>query len=228
VAALDRELKTSTFSLGKIKNNESLVSFTSFSNNDAIKWIIREVNKTKKQISYDVAQNLQYSVGNDAAILKNEIDKLIAYVDDENTIKNKDIESISTKSVNYSVFNMTDALLSLNINEAIKIAKNLLKNGEAEYMLFAMLLREFRISYYIKALLSENVNTNEIQKIVEIPPFAINKRINIIKKYSLNILLSAYQYCINTDYLFKSGQISQIGITERSIFGINCLLKKDK
>ena len=33
-----------------IINNESLVSFTSFSNNDAIKWIIREVNKTKKQI----------------------------------------------------------------------------------------------------------------------------------------------------------------------------------
>lgn len=208
-----------------IIDNDSLVSFTPLTNNDSIKWITREVNKSKKQISYDAAQKLQYSVGNDAAIFKNEIDKLIAYVDNADSINQTDIDNISSKSINYSVFNMTDALLSLNINNAIRIAKNLLKNGEAEYMLFAMLLREFRISYYIKSLVREKVNINEIQKIAEIPSFAVNKRLDIIKKYSLNVLFDAYQYCINTDYLFKSGQISQTGITERSIYGIVALLK---
>lgn len=207
------------------KNN--IVNFNPFSEAEAQKWIIAAANKAEKNLSYENAQKIVFKCGNDAATLKNELDKLIAYNMISDEITSESIEKICSSSISYSAFNMTDALLAGNIKQAISILKKLLQDGENEYMLFAMLLREMRISYYIKVLHHEGNNTRDISEICGVMAFAVEKRLKLLRKYRLFDIKKAYKYCIDSENEIKEGRISQIGIAEKTLTTIFYILNKN-
>lgn len=207
------------------KNN--VVNFKPFTDSEAQKWIISEAKKENKILSFQNAQKIIFKCGIDAATLKNEIDKLIAYNLESDEITAESIDDICSSSISYSAFNMTDALLAGNIKQAISILKKLLKDGENEYMLFAMLLREMRISYYIKSLYKEGNSIQDISKICSLMLFVVEKRLKAIKKYSLSDIKKAYKYCIESENTIKEGKISQTGIAERTLTAIFAILCKD-
>lgn len=207
---------------------ERIVSFAPFKEQEAQDWVINTARKEGKLLSRVNAQKLILKCGVDASTLKNELDKLIAYNIDVNEISSESIDYISINSISFSVFNMTDSLLLGNVQQAISILKALLKNGENEYMLFATLLREMRLCYYIKALNKEGKGTQDISKICNIMGFAVDKKLKALKNYRFYDIKQAYQYCIDSEMAIKEGKISQDGIAERTLLGIYIKLNKLK
>jgi len=203
---------------------QHIYTFERFKKEEAVQWILAQTKKSKKTMDRQTAEKLNLAVGNDAAVLRNELDKLIAYSDDRDEITSDAVDAVASKSISYSVFNMTDALLGGEVKRALEILKSLIKNGENEYLLFAMLVRECRINYYIKALHLQRKNQEEIAAISDTRSFAIQKRLSVLARMKLNQLWAAYQYCMDTELAVKEGKMSQEGLAERVLVGIFTVL----
>ncbi|MDY5731313.1 MAG: DNA polymerase III subunit delta [Eubacteriales bacterium] len=200
-----------------------IYSFLPFKKEEASKYLIDQAKLQNKTLSKAVADQIQLAVGNDAASLKQELLKLFAFCED-GEITSQAVSAITSKSVGFSVYQMTDALLAGQMKQALDIQKQLLKNGENEYMLFAMLLRECRLNYYTKILALARKSIDEIAKITDSRDFAVQKRLNHLYKLQLSAILKAYRYCIDTDLAIKEGRMSQTGIAERTLIGIYAIL----
>lgn len=203
---------------------EFCYAFDTFKEEEALPWLSSKAKQAGKSLDKPTALRLIEAIGLDAGVLKNEMDKLIAYTGEEEQITEEAVERLASKSVSFSVFQLGEELLVGQIKKALLILQNLINNGENEYMIFAMLLRECRLNYYYKALQIERKNPADIAKLTESNPYGVSKRLPKLAKLSLTKLMDAYRYALDTDLAMKEGRISQEGLTQRALVGIYTVL----
>ena len=77
-------------------------------------WCIRALRRMGKRLSGENAARLVFTVGRDAALLRQEMDKLCAYLGERGEIAAEDIDQICTRSTECTVFQMVDAQVAGN------------------------------------------------------------------------------------------------------------------
>ena len=82
-----------------LNGEQAVVDFSPMTELDAIDWIIRSMRALGKKMSNAVAERFLFAVGSDAALLKQEIEKLTDYVGDRDTITADDIAVITAQSL---------------------------------------------------------------------------------------------------------------------------------
>ena len=208
-----------------LKKEEAIVSFSVLSDQEAIRWVERSLSKKEIAVTTQVAQKLVFTVGRDMALLKQEMDKLLSYIQDRKVITTNDIDAICTKSTECTVFEMVDAQIMGKSIVTRALLKNMLRNGESPFGILSMFLRQYRILYQLRALLATNANQSGYASLLGIPPFAVRKTKEHALRYSQEKLLSVYRYLLQQEYALKSGGESQEACVENAILHISALLK---
>ena len=108
-----------------------------------------------KRLSGENAARLVFTVGRDAALLRQEMDKLCAYLGEREEIAAEDIDQICTRSTECTVFQMVDAQVAGNNDTAFALLGDMLRSGEDRVGILAMLLRQYRILYHMRCLMDE-------------------------------------------------------------------------
>ncbi len=106
-----------------------------------------------KRVGLDAAEVLVRAVGYDLRRLSVEIEKVISYTGDEETLSRDEIQEVMSTSAPTSVFDLLDALGSRDCRTALRLLARLVDEGESIHGLHAMSVRHVRNMLSTRALL---------------------------------------------------------------------------
>lgn len=208
-----------------LKKNAWIVDFSPMGDAECQRWVIRSLSQKGKSITADTASYLIFTVGKDAALLTQEMEKLVSYSDQEEITRDA-IDTICIPSTECTVFQMVDAQVAGNLSKTFQLLNQMLKNGEERMAVLAMLLRQYRIMYHLKCLSEEGTPSSQWGALVGIPPFAVTRTLQQTKPYSRKHLKAAYDYLTDTELRLKQGLLPQNGCAENAILALQKILNE--
>lgn len=193
-----------------VKKDATLVEIDRLNNKELKSFIGRRFIKNKKKISnqyideiIDRFSYLTYNSEIDLFEVVNSVDKIISNSTEE-VITKEDIADQLDQVLNLNIFNLTDAISSKNLKEAMNIFLAMERTGEDLFMIYHMLIRQFRILTAVKSLSQANFNDSFIMKSAKIGSFELRKAKANIRNYSLDELIDINDRLLDMEIRSKS------------------------
>ena len=128
---------------------------------DASEWVKDALTAWKQRIDPPALKLLLSRAGTELRRLQVELDKLSLLVGDGGIIRLADVELLTPKLAEESVFHLTDAVAARNAKQALAILRELLEEQmEQPYRIFPLLIRQFRMVWQTKVLLDAGWRPN--------------------------------------------------------------------
>lgn len=202
----------------KIDAMGGVVSFEKQTEETLVKWIGLELKNAGKEIQRSAAQHLLHVVGTDMTRLQGEIGKLAAYAGERTAVLLEDVEKVCSKNIEYRVFDLTDSLIAGDAGRSVGLMNALLREGEQRLALLALLQRQYRHLLFLRILQEGGAHRSDIARTLGLSPYVVGKLWPAAVQQTVGELLSACELCTDTEYLVKSGQITEEGCLERVVF----------
>lgn len=170
-------------------------------------WVMREVQKHGKKISKESAEFLVSMCDPGLENIKNELDKLCDY--SENEIFKSDIEKVVAKPINVVIFELTDALMNKKRDHAMSILLRLKENRESAFNVLYLLSSTFDKMLQAKLLLDDGYPYNTISTKMKLSPFIAKKYIEGGKGFNRDFLVDRVCKTANFDMAIKQGEIDE-------------------
>ncbi|MFR4986878.1 MAG: DNA polymerase III subunit delta [Lachnospirales bacterium] len=200
---IDKKLKI----FKTISNMGTFHKIDILSENELVNWILNIFKDNNKNISAKEAIYIIRNIGFNMEILLNEINKLISFKGSSTKITINDIDNICTKSIESKIFDLINFMSNKDMDNAIKIYKNLIVNKTSPFVILNMISRQFRIILQTKYLYNKNYSINNIVSELELRDFIVKEAIKQSKNFSIKILLQAINECLEIDNNIKTGKI---------------------
>ncbi len=189
----------------KLVTHAREISFVLPKGNNIVPWICKEVKKCGKSIRHDAAVLLKELKEGDTPVLRNEIDKLVTYVDGRSVLTREDVEKLVGGSVSHSVFEFVDALSRRNAKEALAAAKELFETKKAIPEILGMIGWHFRRIKKAQRLLEQGASGRKASVRCNVPPFYIERFIKEIRSFRKGEIKKNIARLVDTDYSIKRG-----------------------
>ncbi|MEH7459921.1 DNA polymerase III subunit delta [Bacillus sp. JJ1127] len=164
---------------------------------EAATWILNYVKDKHIQISNDLVQELIVSVGCDLRCLKNEIDKLYVYSNGKKEITMEAITAVTVRSLEQSIFNLSEYLLIQDTDKAIALFNELILKKHNPIQILATLIYKFDMIFKIKVLQSDT-KEKDLVGILGCHPYVLQKSKEQLKEYNLSAVDLGNILCILT------------------------------
>jgi DNA polymerase-3 subunit delta len=160
------------------------------------------------EINNPAAQLLASYLDEDPRLAKSEINKLLTYVDFSRAVNEDDVQALVADVRQGDVFEMVDAIGYGDGENALKMLRRLLEDGEA-LPLFGMIVRQFRLLIQVRELLDENPgrSPDEMADEIGVHPFPIKKITPQAKHFNLPQLKKIYKQLSDLDQSIKTGRL---------------------
>ena len=200
-----------------VKKTGGVVTFASLKGAELTRFVTDAFKKAGKECDERTAEFLIFTVGDDAGLLTNEIQKIADYTGDRPAVLSSDVSALATPSTECTVFQMVDAVVTGQRNRAFTLLRNQLLNGTDRMAILAMLLRQYRLLQHIKIMQYEKCGGDYIRTALGVPPFAVEQYLRQAAGYTGGQVRNAVRICFDMEYAVKSGRIQQEGAVESVI-----------
>ena len=229
---------------GKIINFNKVKADKKTSQNELFSKIKEYLEKYNKTISFDAMEYITATVGSDSGRLYNELDKIIAYTGNSNTIKLEECKTICSKTFDMASWTFAEAISSRNKKEAFLSLNILLdkvnddsRNSRELSMLYtaARKIKDILkvksaaenvkingpVSYQRFQNIIENGNKNTIPEIfTSIHPYRAYKLYEQSLKFNEDFLSDIFTQLLNANIDLVSGALNQRLVMENLIVRI--------
>ena len=154
-------------------------------------------------------------------VIRNELDKLIAYCMDVPRITLKDVNEICISNPEDDVFQMIECIARGQKSKAIHLYHGLLDRKEPALKILFLIARQFDILLKIKLCVREGKTDEQTAEITGIRSWLVKKYREQSDRYSYEQLRTIVDKCQEMDYKFKTGQISDTIAVELLIVEIS-------
>ncbi|MBU1097274.1 MAG: DNA polymerase III subunit delta [Bacteroidetes bacterium] len=127
-------------------------------------WIVREAKRLNMKISQENAAVLVDLIGENKALVEMNLLKFTNYIEKNAEITPETIDKLTSLTKEYNVFNLQDSIGIGNKAEALKIAYNLIDNGNEAIYIVTMLTKYINTVARSIELSSLNLNENQAAK----------------------------------------------------------------
>lgn len=147
-----------------------------------------------------------------------ECEKLVAFVGDRTEIQEKDIEEIVTRSIEYQVFELTDALAKKNSSKVYTILKDMESKKDEYKMLPALIFSHFRRLFHVA--INQGLSNLEISKMLGVKEYAVKMSMSQARLFSKSALKKINELCADVDFDLKTSNISLNNAIELIVLSI--------
>jgi len=170
-------------------------------------WILNEARKQEGRFSPQAAAALAALTGSDTGLARQEIIKLLTYVDRKRAVSLEDVQEAAAPGGEADVFSMVDAMALGDAPAALRQLGKLLE-GQDTISLFGMIVRQFRLLILTKEAILEGVlDKGVLAKRLGTTPWVAEKMLFQAKGYSLSGLEEIYHRLLEMDRQMKTSQI---------------------
>ncbi len=178
-----------------------------------VTFLARILAKEKKQIREDDAKYFISLVGDELFQIKNEAEKLICYLGEENVVTREAIDAIVTQQVQDKIFDMVTALAQKNQTKALAYYNDLILLKEPPMHILYLIVRQYRILVIMKSMRAQRKADADIAKCAGVPPFSLRRYDGQLRIYDLLQLEDCLKKAIKLEEEIKTGKIGdQIGL----------------
>ena len=171
------------------------------------KWIKGLFNAENKEITGDAVTCLLDRTGASMNLIKQEIEKLVTYVDNRPVIEKQDVEAVCSTQTVSRIFEMISAIGEKNQQKALKLYYDLLTLKEKPMSILFLIVRQFNGILQVAQGLSQGKNNSSLAKEIGIQPFLVGKYGSCARKFTPEILYSALKDCAQVEEDVKSGKL---------------------
>jgi DNA polymerase-3 subunit delta len=192
----------------------------SASGEELVDWVVKKSKKMSMIFSPDNAKALIEIAGENKALLEIQLQKMQNFIGDKEEISYDDIKKISSKTKEYSIFELQDALGKGEKSKALEIAFNLLDAGEEIIFIINMLAKFVLSIAQITELIKSNISDYEAPKLAGI---SYGYYMNCKKATFLmsdKKLLNSSRALLNADLSVKTGSMDHKSIMSVLIAGM--------
>lgn len=201
----------------KLLKQNSAIEFSYLSEDKMINWTVSLFKTMGKIISPHDAKYLIDITQDGMTSVKREAEKISAYTDGKVAITRQDINDVTVPVVENRVFDMVDALLSKNTQQALKMLNDLLILKEEETRILGAISSNADKLLTVKLMSEDKIEKTIIASKTKIAPFIINKYISLSSKYNSNDLKNLLSECVEIDRQFKQNRCDKTVILQTFI-----------
>lgn len=196
-----------------LKSQNAIVDFEKLSKIDLEKWIGRRLKLAQKRTTTRVVEQFIRDTlyieneNKNMEMVDNELNKIIDYVGEKDTITLEDVEAVMPKLVEDNIFKMIDYAMAGNKGAALKMLNQFYLEGEGPFGVFGLLLRQIRIMLMVKILAEKRMSPDIIAKQAKLAPFIVKKVLQNGRRYQIMGLKETMIAAADLDLKMKIGQI---------------------
>lgn len=184
------------------------VEFKEQTDETLARWIGMRIRKEGKGMS-QAAYNLFISkTGTDMENIDKELEKLICYCMDKDTIEVSDVEAVTTEQTTSKVFEMVDAIASHKQRHALDLYYDLLALKEPPMRIMYLISRQFQILMTVKAMTNKGFGNKDIASKAGCPEWAVRKYQAQCRAYTLEELKCAVKDGVSYEEAVKTGRMN--------------------
>ena len=182
-------------------------------------YVTKIFSDNKKRITYNQIKNILSLCENDTDSVLNEVNKLLLYKLDSDTITDEDIEKVISKNSEKEMFKLNDAVMNHNIPKMLESTKTLVSSGVDEVVIIDYLSKQFRTLYQIKVM-SKDTGAQTITSRLSINPFVFKKMLDVVGKFSEEKLLNIIYKLSDADISIKVEGLDKSKVLENFYLSI--------
>ena len=171
-------------------------------------WIFQILKRENRKITKGAMELLLSSVGDDMELIKNELDKLIAYTEGREGIVPADVEAVCSVQITGKIFDMITNIAEGRQKAALDEYYDLLALKEPPMRILFLIARQFNQLLSVKELMSTGKGKDEIAKKVGLQPFVAGKVMTQARAFSGEKLRSYVEKCVSCEEAVKTGRLN--------------------
>ncbi|KPL01732.1 MAG: hypothetical protein AMJ73_10040 [candidate division Zixibacteria bacterium SM1_73] len=181
-------------------------------------WIEAKAREYGKKVERKALQILHNYVGNNLSDLANEIEKLVRYLGDRESINPSDVESVVGLSRTYNKFQLIDCVGERDCKKALEILKNLFLSGEKPGTVIYWLTEH--IEKLIKAKSFHPQKGESLASILKVHPYFAQKYPRQAENFSQDELEKGLVMLYQTDVDLKSSRMPDKILMELLVYNL--------
>lgn len=190
----------------QIKKNATVVEMNSFSEEETVGWIKEKAKQENIEIEEEAVLELMKKTAGNLMVMNKEIDKLCTYVGSGNIITVQTVHELVFRSLEQNVFELIDAVVKKNAEEAFRIYYDLIKMNEEPVKILSLLAQQFRLLLQVKELAKSGYGQAQIAQNLKVHPFRIKLAMQKSRSFQEEELQNILKSLAETDYEIKSGK----------------------
>ena len=180
---------------------EEIKNYSNIELINKINLLFKENNcKTERTIPNQIIE----TVGNNFYNIKNEIDKLVCYVDKNEIITEEIFNKVVVSNVEEDVFKLINYQTEGNTKKAHELYRNLIKQNTPEQKILILLYKNYKRLYKVAIALKNNINITKAAKLTNNQLWLEPKLINQAKKIGIEKLNNILKTLIKLDEKSKT------------------------
>lgn len=185
-------------------------------------WIVRHTkDEYSAEIETNAAAALASVVDKDLRAADSEISKLVAYVNYQRPINERDVVMFTPYVAEANIFEMVDAIGRQDGKTAMTIAQQLLNEGNEPLSLFGMINRQFRLLILAREYIDERGNSDGMAKAIGVHDFVAKKLSGQARQFDgIATIEGIYHKLVDYDFQIKTGKMSDEMALEVFIAGV--------
>lgn len=182
-------------------------------------WAARYLARAGKKITPSTMDHFLDMVGNDMENVKNELDKLISYVGDDDVVDRRAVDTITTVLPEDRVFQMVDAITDRRVKEAVRLYKDLLALKVSPTLILYLIAKRYNQLLSVKSLMNAGKRKGEIAKALNIREYPAGKLMTQARPLQSAALLGMVRKCVEYEERVKTGDLNERMAVELLICG---------
>lgn len=184
------------------------ISFETQSEQTLTKWIMGRIKRENKNISNQAFQAFLEKTGSDMENIDKELEKLLCYTMQKDSIELTDVEMITTEQVTNKIFEMVDSIALHNQKKALDLYYDLVALKEPSMRIMYMITRQFNILLTVKTMSGHGFSNKEVAAKAGCPEFAVRKNLGQCKNFSVAQLKEAIRDGVELEEAIKTGRMN--------------------
>lgn len=195
--------------LYKIVKEKGIAAQIDEQSREALRGVIGSfLKKEGKKATLETADLILDKTGNNMGLLRVELEKLVTYKMDSDTITNEDVEAVCSRNVEDRIFDLIDAISDKDAKKAMDLYYDLIALKEPPIKLLALMERQYNQLLQIKLLRDAGEQQADIAEKCGINKYFIGKYMTRASRYSADQLRDIFERTVQTDEDIKMGRIS--------------------
>lgn len=203
--------------LKTLEKNFEIVDCNRLNTDFIFPFVVAELKKSSKTISKDACECLCNYSNCDLAKIINELTKLTSYIGDRETITIDDVKLLVNKSVEFQIFELTEALAKKNETKVYEIL-SVLKTRKDEFRgLTSLIFKHFRRLFMVSISTEPRA---EVAKMLGVHEYAVTKSQEQARLFTKKQLKEINDICHKIDFDTKQSNMTPENAVEYLILKI--------
>ena len=192
----------------QVKKSGRIVCFERQNDEILMRWVGGRLKKEGKAMTREAYQRFITKTGNDMENIDRELEKLICYCMDRDTIEEEQVEAICVEQTENKIFEMINAISEKRQKQALDLYYDLLTLKEPPMRILFLILRQFQKLMLIKELTGQGTDSRTIASKAGMPEFAVRKNQRMAGNFTMRQIREAIEDGVEFEESVKSGRMN--------------------